>query len=196
MATARKLEREWTAEAFIRTDQHEFGDLWRYELVEGRIVGHAAPSPEHGAILMGLSVALGRVMIGRPGNCRPESGSAAVSRTQQRNTARIPDALVRCGEHPRVIFEVVSPSEITHWRERDRKLRHLQAVESVMEIVELFQDDYAAHIYRRASGDPAVWTFEAVGGPDGVIRLSSLEIELGLAEIYTFASMPTEEAER
>jgi hypothetical protein len=33
------------AEEFLRTDQREFGDAWRYELVDGRIVGHAAPTP-------------------------------------------------------------------------------------------------------------------------------------------------------
>ncbi len=97
----RVAEQGWTAERFLTTDQHEFGDAWRYELVDGRIVAHAAQSPEHGAILAGLTTALGSRLRGNPDGCRPESGSGAVPRSAQRATARIPDALIRCGEHPK-----------------------------------------------------------------------------------------------
>jgi hypothetical protein len=58
MVALRIPEEGWTAERFLTTDQHEFGDAWRYELVNGRIAAHAAPSPEHGAILAGLTGAL------------------------------------------------------------------------------------------------------------------------------------------
>ena len=54
-SAARAGDTVWTAEAFLRTDQHEFGDAWRYELLDGRVIAHAAPSPDHGAILSGLS---------------------------------------------------------------------------------------------------------------------------------------------
>ena len=43
MATAEQLQRLWTAEDFLATDQYAFGDAWRYELVDGEIVAHAAP---------------------------------------------------------------------------------------------------------------------------------------------------------
>jgi hypothetical protein len=52
-------EQESTADRFLVTDQHMFGDAWRYELVDGRVIAHAAPTPEHGAILAGLTTALG-----------------------------------------------------------------------------------------------------------------------------------------
>jgi Putative restriction endonuclease len=110
-----------TAERYLTTDQHEFGDAWRYELIDGRIVAHAAQSPEHGAILAGLLRALGRRLWDNPDGCRPESGSGAVPRSAQRATVRIPDALIRCGESPRVMFEVISPSELRNWTERDAK---------------------------------------------------------------------------
>ena len=184
-----KFERPWTADEFVQTDQTQFGPLWRYELVDGRIVGHAAPSPEHAAILFGLSGALHRAMEGKAPGCRGETGSAATPRSEQRNTARIPDLLIRCGEHPRVAFDIVSPSEIRDWRGRDRKREHLQAVAGMEEIVELFQDDHACHIYR---SDPASdrWTFEALGGVDGVLRLESLGVEVALSEVYALASLP------
>jgi len=52
----------WTAEAFLAADQHDFGPAWRYELVDGQIIAHAAPSPEHAAILAGLTTALGEIV--------------------------------------------------------------------------------------------------------------------------------------
>jgi hypothetical protein len=77
MPVAPTTARVWTADEFVVTDQHEFGDDWRYELVEGRIVGHAAPAPEHGAILAGLTTVLGNRRPAMPDGCRPDSGSAA-----------------------------------------------------------------------------------------------------------------------
>jgi len=189
MATAELLQRVWTAEEFLATDQHEFGDAWRYELVDGVIVAHAAPSPNHGAIVLGLSTTLGKRMRGRLDGCRPETGSGAAPSRRQRNTARIPDAMIRCGENPRVVFEVVSPSEMRHWRARDRRRLDFQSVEGVREIVEIYQDEYAVHVYRLAADGS--WDFEAIGGEDAIVHLPSVEIELPLAEIYEFAR-PTE----
>ena len=177
----------WTAEAFLATDQHAFGDAWRYELVDGRIKAHAAPSPEHAAILSGLIAALAVRLRGNTGRCRPEAGSCAAPRQQQRGTARIPDAIIRCGDLPRIAFEIVSPSELRAWRERDRNRRDLQDVEGVAEIVELYQDEMAVHLYRRqADGN---WSFEAVGGAEAVMELESVGIRVSLAEIYEFAAL-------
>ena len=72
----------WTAEEFLRTDQREFGDAWRYELVDGRVVGHAAPTPAHAKILAALGGALTARMAGEDG-CFPESGSGATLGNQQ-----------------------------------------------------------------------------------------------------------------
>ena len=195
MTVALQREREWTADEFVQTDQHDFGNLWRYELVDGRVIGHAAPHPEHGAIAAGLTAAIAKALAGKGSDCRPEMGSAATPVTKQRNTARIPDVTIRCGEHPRVLFEVISPSEVRNWRGRDRKRRDLQQVEGVAEIIELFQDDYAAHVYRLMPGNPAAWTFEAVGGADASITLASAGLELPLTEIYAFARLPASDDE-
>jgi Uma2 family endonuclease len=194
MAMVEHLQRIWTAEEFLATDQHEFGDAWRYELVDGQIVAHAAPSPDHGAILSGLAAALGNRVRNNPDGCRPEVGSGAVPRHRQRTTARIPDAMIRCGEHPRVVFEVVSPSEIRHWCMRDRRLLDLQLVEGVSEIVELYQDEYAAHVYRLVPDGS--WNFEAIAGRDATLHLASAGIDIPLAEIYAFAVPQLETDER
>ena len=189
MTTALRVpEPIWAVETFLATDQHDFGGAWRYELVNGHIVAHAAPSPEHGAILAGLTTALGSRLRGNPDGCRPESGSGAVPKAAQRPTARIPDAMIRCGEHPRIMFEVISPSELRNWTERDARRRDLQAVEGAQEIVELYQSERACHIYRRRPD--GTWSFESLGGAEAVLQLRSVDLALPLSEIYAFADMP------
>ena len=168
------------ADAFLRTDQSEFGTAWRYELVRGTIVAHAAPSPEHGVILGNLAGELHNRLRGHP-ECRSEVGSGAAPQYEQRDTARIPDAMIRCGKLPRVVFEVVSPSELRHKRQRDQKRADLQAVEGVHEIVEIYQDEMLAHAYRRRD---AGWVFESIAGPEAEVTLPSVGITVPLAALY------------
>jgi Uma2 family endonuclease len=180
MDTAARNSPFLDAEAFLRTDQSEFGSAWRYELVRGTIVAHAAPSPEHGAITANLTGELHVRLRGHP-ECRSEVGSGAAPQYEQRDTARIPDVMIRCRDQPRVIFEVISPSELRHKRQWDQKRTDLQAVEGVQEIVEVYQDEMLAHVYRRqASG----WLFESISGPDAEIALRSVGIAVPLAPVY------------
>ena len=182
-----------TADEFLETDQREFGGAWRYELVDGRIVAHAAPSPDHGAILSLLNAALVSRLRGHRDGCRAESGSGAVPKRQQRNTARIPDAMIRCGEHPRVVFEVVSPSELRAWKARNRKRRDEQETEGVEEIVELYQGEASAHIYRR--GSDGTWSFDAIDGLDAVLALRSVGLEIPLSELYETVELTADDEE-
>jgi Uma2 family endonuclease len=180
MDTAARDSRFLDADAFLRTDQSEFGNAWRYELVRGTIVAHAAPSPEHGVILGNLAAALHGPLRGHP-ECRAGVGSGAAPRYERRDTARIPDAMIRCGKHPRVIFELVSPSELQHKRQWDQKRTDLQAVEGVQEIVEIFQDEMLAHAYRRQD---VGWVFESIGGRNAEVFLSSIGVSVPLAALY------------
>jgi Uma2 family endonuclease len=185
--------RLWTADEFLKADQYEFGPAWRYELVEGRIIAHPAPSPDHGAIAANLTVALGNGLRKTSSGCRIEVGSGAAPKNQQRATARIPDVSLRCGEHPRVVFEVVSPPELRKMGERDDKRRHLQDVEGVQEIVEIYQFEGAIHVYRHAKDDHR--SIEAINGLDAVLRLASISIEIPLAEIYEGLNIGVEASE-
>lgn len=180
-----------TADDFLQMDQSAFGTAWRYEMVDGRIIAHAAPSLDHGAILAGLTTALGTRMRNRR-DCRPEVGVGAVPLRQQRNTARIPDGTIRCGGLPRVVFEVVSPSELAHPRRSDRKRRDLQDVEGVQEIVELYEEP-AVHIYRRRD---QAWVFEALDGLDAILTLDSVGLDIPLSEIYAFVEIPPEDQDQ
>ena len=138
------------------------------------------PSPDHGIILANLAAELhNRLKDHR--ECWPEVGSGAVPRYEQRDTARIPDAMIRCGKHPRVMFDVVSPSELHPKRERDLRRSDLQAVEGVQEIVEIYQDEMLAHAYRRQ--EPG-WVFQSIAGAEAEIGLPSVGIGVKLAALY------------
>jgi Uma2 family endonuclease len=180
MDTAARSSHFLDADEFLQTDQLAFGPAWRYELVRGAIVAHAAPSPEHAVILSNLATELTIRLRSHP-ECRSEVGSGAVPQYAQRDTARIPDATVRCGQLPRVLFEVISPSELRNKRQWDQKRSDLQAVEGVQEIVEIFQDEMLAHAYRRQDAN---WTFTWIAGPDATIELPSIGITVPLAALY------------
>jgi Uma2 family endonuclease len=180
MDTAARNVRFLDADAFLRIDQSEFGPAWRYELVRGSIVAHAATSPDDGAILGDLAGEIRSRLRGHP-ECRSEVGSGAVPQYERRDTARIPDATIRCGGLPRVLFEVISPSELQHKRDWDQKRADLQAVEGVQEIIEIFQDEMLVHAYRRQG---AAWTFESIASPEAEVRLPSVGISVQLAAPY------------
>ncbi len=65
------------------------------------------------------------------------------------------------------MFEVISPSELRNWTQRDVRRRDLQAVPGAQEIVELYQSERACHVYRRLAD--GTWSFEARGGPDAAV---------------------------
>jgi hypothetical protein len=95
--------------------------------------------------------------------------------------------MIRCGEHPRVMFAVISPSELRNWSERDARRGDLQAVEGAQEIVELNQAERACHVYRRLPD--GTWSFEALGGPGAILQLPSVGLEMPLSEVYAFAEI-------
>jgi Uma2 family endonuclease len=180
MDTAARSAQFLDADTFLQTDQSEFGCAWRYELVRGAIIAHAAPSPEHGAILSNLDSEIHSRLRGHP-ECRSEVGSGVVPQYERRDTARIPDATIRCGGLPRVLFEVISPSELRHKRDWDQKRSDLQAVEGVREIIEIFQDEMLVHAYRRQG---SVWTFESIAGVEAEVALPSVGISVPLVALY------------
>lgn len=142
------------ADTFLRTDQLEFGSAWRYELVCGAIVAHAAPSPEHGSFLGNLAAALhGRLLD--HSECRLEIGSG--------------------------LFEVISPSELQHKREWDQKRCDFQAVEGVQGIIGIFQDETLVHAHRRQG---TLWTFQSIAGAEAKVALSSIGFSVSLAVLY------------
>jgi Uma2 family endonuclease len=190
MAHIARVPTTMTADEFVDTDQCEFGDAWRYDLVDGVIEAHAAPSDRHGVILTNVVFALKSRLKNHREGCRAETGSAVIPSRKIRNTARIPDALARCQGLPRVTFEVVSPSELRHIKQRDRKREDVKQVEGVVQLVEIYQHTMAAHIHNKTGAGG--WEFVTISGREAVLEVPSLGISIPLIEIYEDA-MPADE---
>jgi Uma2 family endonuclease len=98
--------------------------------------------------------------------------------------------MVRCGNLPRLVFDVVSLFELRAWRARNQSRRHLQDIEGVEEIVEIYQDEAAIHVYRRGqSGQWSLDALDAVDGLDASLNLGSVGLDIPLWEIYEFVAI-------
>jgi Uma2 family endonuclease len=180
-STARQMPPPITVEEFLAADQSEFGDAWRYELVDGQPVAHASPSPEHGAIMMNLGAALKARLRGTP--CRPEGGSAAVPRDKSEDRARIPDVMIRCDGKPTVLFEIISPSDEKSQVRKAIRYADLKNVDGVREIVEVVQDEPLCRIHRWRE-EIGGWQMEEIAGASSTLSLSLLDIQIPFGEIY------------
>lgn len=178
---ARQPPLAMTAEEFLATDQSRFGPAWRYELLDGQLVAQAAPTPEHGAIVVNLGAALKARLKGTM--CRPEAATAAIPHTKTADRARIPDVMIRCEGRPLVLFEVISPADDRSQIAKAERFRDLKSVDGVKEIVEIVQDEFLCRVHRWR-GEINGWQMDEITGADEVLRLSSVQLEIPLEEIY------------
>lgn len=145
----------------------------------------------HSAITGNLLTALNIRLRGKP--CRPHGPDLKV-RTGR--SYRYPDALVSCSAipldadaavDPVVIFEVLSSS--TSADDRTTKLAEYQALPSVMHYVLLEQDRAFVTVLSRSDGP---WRHTLLG-PDGVLALPEIGVELPVAELYEGLAFPQPE---
>ena len=173
-----------TADQFMSVDPLTFGEAWRYELVAGRPVAMAPPSPEHGRVLGNVVRKVQAALDAADLPCTVDPGVGVRPANAPGNKVRVPDALIMCRragqDTPTVLIEVMSPSNAG--AEYEQRRADLKAVEGVQEIVELAQDGPAAQVFRRH--DVGWLSFEVLGG-DAVLRLESLGVELRMADLYT-----------
>ena len=161
-------------------EKHEYIDgvpvLRRLRLMSGGTYQHAG-------IAANVLVALQNRLRGGP--CRAV-GSDLKVRSATGN-ARYPDVTVDCGPisrtliapEPRVLFEVLSPSNSTS--RQIRLVADYQAIPTVQQIVFIEQDRPAAQVWTRSAEG---WTVAAVEGEGAELPLTTLGFELPLADVY------------
>ena len=86
------------------------------------------------------------------------------------------DAIV----NPRVIFEVLSKS--TEGYDRGKKFDFFRQIKSLTEYVLVAQEDLQVECFTRQSDEK--WLLSITKGLHGVLRLSTVSVELPLVEIY------------
>jgi len=160
----------------------------RYELIHGAPVAMAPPSDAHGTIVANIVRSTGNAL---PPQCRAVA-QAGIVRDDARDTVLVADVAVSCvpaepgrsgTPDPLVLVEVLSPSTADH--DRGTKLDVYLAIDSVRDILFVHSQERRALLYSRQAD---AWVLQHFIG-DAIIRLSALELDLAMSEVYRNAGL-------
>jgi len=161
----------------------------RHEYIAGEIFAMTGASIRHNVIAGNLFAELRTHLKGTP--CRALIEGVKL-RLRKEQSYFYPDVMVTCEdrlqeldsqqqivEAPLVIIEILSPT--TEATDRREKLRAYRTLPSLKEYLLVSQEQAQVEIYRRR-GDIGwdIITYE----PGDTVEIASLEIKLGMAEIY------------
>jgi Uma2 family endonuclease len=175
--------RHMTLAEFLRWED---GTDTRYELIRGAPVAMAPPARAHGVLCARLG---GLIDAGlrsrRPCMAQAEAGIAAPIRD---DTFYVADLAVTCGplqrdgqiaEDPVLLVEILSPTTERH--DRRTKVPAYREIDSVQEILLIDSQSVYAEILRREGNR---WITELVRGREAVLRLSSVDLQIAMADLY------------
>ncbi len=158
----------------------------RHEFVNGQVFAMAGASWNHNRIALDIARHLGNKLVGKP--C--EAFMSDLKLRIQLGTEELgyyPDVMVVCDKkdqrkvhvtNPTVVFEVLSKS--TARIDRREKLLAYQGIPE-LQVYVLVEQRYPQITVHRRSG---LWHGETFSGPDAILSLPEIEIELTLAAIY------------
>jgi Uma2 family endonuclease len=159
------------------------------EYYAGQIIAFAGASKQHNLIVANVLAGIHRQLVDRPCNVYPSDMRVRVSKT---GTYAYPDIVVTCGEeqfadensdillNPIVLIEVLSESTANY--DRGDKFDQYRRIESLREYILVSQEPYRADQYIRQNDTQ--WLLTEFHRVEDVIRLSSINCELALKEIY------------
>jgi Uma2 family endonuclease len=183
--------RHMTLAEFLRW---EGGTDTRYELIGGSPVAMAPPARAHGV----LSVRLGATIDAglrsrRPCMAQSEAGAVPPGRD---DTFYVADLSVTCSRYQRgeqfitdpiLIVEILSPSTERH--DRRIKVPAYRTIDTVSEILLIDSESAYAEILRREDDR---WITEVVRGQDAILRLSSVGLQIAMADLYEGVDIDSE----
>jgi Uma2 family endonuclease len=159
------------------------------EFLNGRIYAMAGASRSHNVLVSNLVTRLNSALLGKPCETYPSDMRVRVSET---GLYTYPDITVVCGQpefedgvfdtllNPQMLVEVLSPSTADY--DRGAKFEHYRSLPSVQEI--LLVDQERVHIVHYQRRDDGTWILSETRDLAASISLSSLSVELAIAEIY------------
>ena len=174
---------------------------FKSEFFDGQIYAMAGANRHHNIVNENLSTEIGGLLKGT--HCR------TLSRDQRVQIGRTglycyPDLIIVCGPpeyaqedpdtlvNPRVIVEVLSDS--TELYDRTTKFRHYQQLPSVMEYVMVSQHEPMCERFTRSADGS--WALVAFVGLDAKLELTSVPVQVPLADIYAGITFPGPDTER
>jgi Uma2 family endonuclease len=184
--------RPMTLDEFLRWDD---GTETHYELISGFPVAMAPPAAAHRMLAMRLGSRIDAALARRrPCNAQ---GDAGVIRPDRPDTYFEADIVATCERHefgqqaitePFLIIEILSPSTERH--DRRVKLPAYRQIPSVQEILFIASDGIYAELHRRSG---LQWIIEILRGAEATLELTSVPIEIRLADLYEGIALPDAE---
>ena len=178
-------------------------EIIRYEYLNGELIAMSGASRAHNLITMNVSMALHSRLRGR--GCETYANEMQVSAPLTASYF-YPDIVVVCEEprfeddvfdtllNPIILVEVLSPS--TEAYDRGEKFAHYRQLVSLQEYILVAQSKVLVEHYRRQEkhGTTPVsrkdWLFTDFHELAEVLRLTSIQCELPLQEIYERVPFP------
>jgi Uma2 family endonuclease len=160
----------------------------RHEFLNGEVWAMAGGTPEHGALAVSVTLALGAALRGKP--CRGYSSDVRV-RIPDTGLSTYPDLSIVCGPletapddkdaitNPVVLVEVLSDS--TEAYDRGAKWAHYRRIPSLREYVLVSQAEPRIEVFRRT--EAGRWEL-LEARPGETIELESLGAQLDVAAVY------------
>ena len=176
----------YTADEYLALERQ--GET-RHEFIDGEIFTMAGASRRHNSICAALTARLFDPFLERP--CEVWSSDMRV-KVEATGLYIYPDVVAVCGEptfedaevdtllDPIVIIEVLSPSTADY--DRGAKFEHYRAIPTLREYLLIAQDE--VHIVHYVRQDDGRWLLGETRDPAARISLTSVEVELRVAEIY------------
>lgn len=184
----------------VSTPQQTFVSLEDYRAAEevaevkseyrdGEVVPMTGGTYEHNGIVVNWVSALKIALRDRDYHVRAGDMRLWIPRYRQ---GVYPDVLVIAGEpafnenrrdeilNPRLIVEVLSPS--TEAKDRGNKFRYYQSIPTFREYVLVSQSEVRVEQFVRVEANE--WLLRVYEGLEATIGLESLEVEIGMREIY------------
>jgi Uma2 family endonuclease len=201
---------EWQGKAMSEEEYHELEQLSperKYEYINGRADMMSGGSIEHDRIRRNIESALDRqfpsgpcrvfgvdvqVLVGKKKNGKPHYVYPEVTVSCNQADQRRGNLLVKA---PRVVVEVLSPG--TEPRDRGIKFKAYQHCPTIQEIVLVSQFMQHVEVWQRNEEDPEnskAWLYRRYG-PDEMVELLSLGIELPMEVIYQNLNFEEDEEE-
>jgi len=159
------------------------------EYYAGEMFALSGASRYHNRIVRNLIATLHNRLRGGPCEVFPSDMRVKVEAS---GLYTYPDVSVVCGEaefedehfdtlvNPTVVIEVLSRSTADY--DRGRKAEHYRRLDSIREILLVWQDEIKVERHRRVGGSD--WLLSAFAGTDAVVELASVACALPLSEVY------------
>ena len=169
--------------------REQLSDL-RHEYVFGTVYAMAEGTTAHSRIGSNLMIELGGQLRGK--DCQPYNSDLKIRIPfPEGEIAYYPDLSIICEpgspeqtyqENPLVIFEVLSPT--TRRTDENEKKQAYLSIPSLQHYVLLESESIAATIHTRGAGPLGGFGKEVLRGPEAVLALSALELEIPLSSFY------------